>query len=92
METTSESTNRSTNFLSEKYWTVRELASSWHVSPDAIRKLFRNEPGVLALGERSPKDKRPYLTLRIPESVALRVYTRLSSVGDRKVDLFVKTI
>jgi len=31
----------------EKYYTPQELASIWRFSPATIRKLFRNEPGVL---------------------------------------------
>ena len=64
--------------VDEKHFTPSELAKAWGVSIDSIRRLFRDEPGVLKMGEKSPKHKRQYLTLRIPHSVAERVHTRLS--------------
>jgi hypothetical protein len=43
--------------------------------------MFEGEPGVLRLGEPSrrlgKKLKRRYFTMRIPESVAIRVYERM---------------
>jgi len=33
----------------EKHYTPAELASMWHLSPATIRKLIRNEAGVLRL-------------------------------------------
>jgi hypothetical protein len=66
------------NLLKDKHYTPDELAELWGVSVDSIRRIFRDEPGVLKMGEKSPKHKRQYLTLRIPESVVERVYTRLS--------------
>jgi hypothetical protein len=62
----------------EKHFTPDELAELWGVSVDSIRRLFRDESGVLKMGDKNPKHKRQYLTLRIPESVAERVHTRLS--------------
>jgi hypothetical protein len=34
---------------------------------------------VLVIGDRTPRHKRRYLTLRIPQSVLERVHRRLSS-------------
>jgi|SRR5580704_2553498 hypothetical protein len=64
--------------LAEKHYSPDELASLWGVSVDSIRRIFRDEPGVLKMGDKSPKHKRQYLTLRIPHSIAERVHTRLS--------------
>jgi len=49
------------------------------LSHDTIRRMFENEPGVLIFenAERSPSRRRR--TSRIPESVAERVYCRLST-------------
>jgi hypothetical protein len=70
---------RYTNLVvDEKHYTPNDLAKAWGVSVDSIRRLFRDEPGVLKMGEKSPSHKRQYLTLRIPESVAGRVHKRLS--------------
>lgn len=62
----------------ERHYMPAELAVLWGVSEDTIRRLFRHEPGVWILGESKSRKKRRYLTLRIPESVAERVYKRLS--------------
>jgi hypothetical protein len=58
----------------ERHYTVAEVSAMWKLSVDAVRKLFRNEPGVLGLGSVQRRGKRPYLTLRIPQSVLERVY------------------
>lgn len=64
--------------FSEPFYTVEELAALWKLSDDTIRRLFRDEPGVLVLGREKRPGKRRHMTLRIPESVALRVLSRLS--------------
>jgi hypothetical protein len=63
----------------ERHYAVAEIAAKWNLSADKVRELFENEPGVLAIGERSPRHKRRYVTLRIPQSVLERVHSRLSS-------------
>jgi hypothetical protein len=63
----------------ERHYAVTEIAEMWSLSPDKVRELFENEPGVLVLGDRSPRRKRRYVTLRIPRSVLERVHHRLSS-------------
>jgi hypothetical protein len=63
----------------ERHYAVTEIAEMWNLSADKVRELFENEPGVLVIGERSPRHKRRYVTLRIPQSVLERVHRRLSS-------------
>ena len=63
----------------ERHYAVTELAEMWNLSPDKVRDLFVNEPGVLAIGERGSRRRRRYVTLRIPQSVVERVHSRLSS-------------
>ena len=71
----SESTTPSVPSLAfERHFSVAEVANMWNLSPDAVRRLFRNEPGVLILGEANPRAKRRYLTIRIPQSVLERVH------------------
>lgn len=60
----------------ERHYTPQELAELWNLSDDTIRALFAKEPGVLVVGSSDAKRSRRYRTLRIPESVALRVYAR----------------
>ena len=69
----------------EKHYTVEEIGDLWHLSRDTIRKLFQDEPGVLKIGELNGrlarKMKRRYISLRIPESVVIRVHQRLAARG-----------
>ena len=58
-----------------RHYTVAEIAELWHLSTDAVRRLFENEPGVLVLAGGGTKRLR-YKTLRIPEHVVERVYRR----------------
>ena len=63
----------------EKHYTPNELAAMWHLSPATIRKLIRDEPGVVRLqGAGIAHGKRSYTTFSVPESVALRVHERLT--------------
>lgn len=54
----------------EKHYTIPELSKHWHLAKSTLIDWFRDEPGVLKHGPKK------YVTLRIPESVALRVYRR----------------
>ena len=69
----------SSEAFSEQHYSVAELAKLWGVSEDTIRRLFRNEVGVLVLSRARP-GKRRYMSLRIPQSVARRVHQKLSVV------------
>lgn len=60
----------------EKHYTCKELAEQWKVDQSTIRKLFRDEPGVLRFGRSGRRTKRDYVSLRIPASVAARVHAR----------------
>ncbi len=63
--------------LREHHYTVLELAKLWNVSTDLVRKIFLTEPGVIIISRRR-RGPRIYRTLRIPHSVAMRVYHRLT--------------
>lgn len=63
----------------EKHYTPQDLAEMWGVSVQTIREIFQNEEGVLKIGRDGTRTRRRYKTLRIPESVAERVHTRLSA-------------
>ena len=65
--------------MAEKHFSPAELADLWGVSTETVRVLFREEPGVLKIGKDGTRLRRGYKTLRIPESVAERVHTRLSA-------------
>lgn len=65
----------------ERCYSPEQLAELWALSPDAVRRIFGSEPGVLVIERPRIYGKRRYRTLRIPESVASRVYHRLSLKG-----------
>jgi hypothetical protein len=67
------------NLMKDKHFSPQELADLWGVSVQTIRDLFRDEDGVLKIGSDGTRTRRAYKTLRIPESVAERVHTRLSA-------------
>jgi len=59
---------------------VDDIAEMWNLSRDSVRRLFRDEPGVLAVTPPRRRGKRTYVTLRIPASVVERVHQKLSIV------------
>jgi hypothetical protein len=61
----------------EKHYSVAEISARWRYSEDTIRRLFRDEPGVLKVGSPETRYKRKRWQLSIPESVLVRVYQRL---------------
>jgi hypothetical protein len=69
--------------VAERHYRVQELAQLWRLSRQTIAQLFKDEPGVIKIGKGLGRyrRKRPHLTLIIPESVAMRVKTRLASSG-----------
>jgi hypothetical protein len=71
--------------LHDKHLKVSYLAEQWNFSDQFIRDLFKDEPGVIRVlrpeksNGRKGGFKREYESMRIPESVARRVYERLVS-------------
>ena len=63
----------------EIHYTPEELAKLWKLDPSTIRRMFRDEVGVMKYSSTGTNDgRREYFTLRIPESVARRVYAQRS--------------
>jgi len=58
----------------EKHYSVTELKSQWALGRETVRKLVKDEPGVLKirLGR-----KKANTTYSVPASVAQRIHTRL---------------
>ena len=71
----------STELAAEKHYSVSELANPWGLSERTIRRMFENEPGVLCWGSSESRFKRGYKTLRVPETVMLRVHRQLRVAG-----------
>jgi hypothetical protein len=61
----------------EQHYTPEELAAIWKLDPSTIRRMFRDEAGVMKYGRTGTNgSRREYFTLRIPASVATRVYQK----------------
>ncbi len=65
----------------ERHYSVHDLVGLWGLSEKTIRRMFTDEPGVLEWGHEEERYKRPYKTLRIPESVAARVHRRMRKIS-----------
>ena len=73
---------RSEGLYGERFLTVAEVAAMWGLSAVCVRRIFLHEPGVLVIGRREEQAKvrkRIYRTLRIPESVVVRVRQQLAN-------------
>jgi transcriptional regulator GlxA family with amidase domain len=62
----------------EKHYTLGELAKAWGMSRRTLKFWFEDEPGVIKFGaaKLNRARQRTYVSLRVPESVARRVYRR----------------
>jgi hypothetical protein len=65
--------------MEETHYAPADLAKRWNLSLDTIRRMFEGEPGVLIFENPERGSSRRRRTLRIPASVAERVYLRLSA-------------
>lgn len=65
----------------ERHYSVIELAQIWSLSERTIRRMFDGEEGVVNWARAEGRYKRHYQTLRIPESVMLRVYQHIRKAG-----------
>ena len=62
----------------ERHYRPHEVAEMWGLSVKVIREIFSSEPGVLKVDRLETRNKRGYCTMRIPESVVVRVHKRLT--------------
>ena len=58
----------------ERHYSVPEVATLWGISEKTVRRLFDGEDGVLKWGSGETLHKRRYQSLRIPQSVLIRVH------------------
>lgn len=69
---------QATDGVFELHYSVKQIAASWGLCENAVRDIFRNEPGVVRIHRPQSRTKRAYTTLRIPRSVVERVHGRMS--------------
>jgi hypothetical protein len=58
----------------DAHYSPRFYAELWGLSESTVLRWFQDEPGVLHIGEQSKNGKRTRDELRIPFSLAMRVY------------------
>ena len=58
----------------ERHYRIAELAQMWQLGRETVRLLVKDEPGVIRirLGR-----KKAHTSYSVPESVAVRIHTRL---------------
>ncbi len=65
----------------ERHFTVPELADMWNLSREFVRQVVQGEPGVTEWVRQQP-GRRRYRVLRVPQSVAERLYNRALGKAD----------
>jgi hypothetical protein len=63
-----------TTAIFERHFSPRTLSELWGFSEDTIVRWFEDDPAVLKCGCDGARGKRRKITLRIPESIAMRIY------------------
>jgi hypothetical protein len=69
--------------MCERHYSPAELGELWNLSADTVRRMFEDEPGVLVFENPVRSSSRRFRTLRIPESVAERVYSRFTNAASK---------
>ena len=64
------------NTTFEKHYRISELARLWGLGRETIRKLVKDDPGVIKI--RMGR-KKLHTIYSVPESAAFRIHTRLLS-------------
>ena len=68
--------------LEERHYTVVELAKMWNFSTEFVRQIVRGEQGVTEWVRQQP-GRRRYSVIRVPQSVAERLYRRALGRAER---------
>jgi hypothetical protein len=69
------------NAIEETVFTPEELAERTKLHTSTIRKLFADQPGVIRFGRAASRGHRQYYTIRVPRSVAERVFRSMTVGG-----------
>lgn len=62
----------------EKHYRIAELAEIWGIGRETVRKIVKDEPGVIQIRQGR---KKAHTTYSVPESVARRIHSRMSNVA-----------
>jgi len=69
------------NTTFEKHYRISDLARLWGLGRETVRKLVKDDPGVIKVWMRQKKTHTIY---SIPESAAHRIHTRLLNAGQAR--------
>ena len=64
--------------FAERHYRVGELAELWGLGRETVRKLVKDDPGVIKIMQGR---KKAHTTYSIPESAARRIHTRLLNIA-----------
>jgi hypothetical protein len=62
----------------EKHYRIGDLARTWGLGRETVRKLVKDDPGVIKI--RMGR-KKAHTVYSVPESAAKRIHTRLLNVA-----------
>ena len=62
------------NATFEKHYRISDLARLWGLGRETVRKLVKDDPGVIKIGMGR---KKAHTIYSVPESAAHRIHTRL---------------
>jgi hypothetical protein len=62
----------------EKHYRISELARLWGLGRETVRKLVKDDPGVIKI--RMGR-KKAHTVYSVPESAAERIHTRLLNIA-----------
>jgi hypothetical protein len=65
----------------DQHYSAQFYAELWGMSPSTVVRWFQDMEGVLKLSEPSKNGKRSRIELRIPLSLAMRVYRERTRSG-----------
>ncbi len=66
------------NTAFEKHYRIGDLARTWGLGRETVRKLVKDDPGVVKI--RMGR-KKAHTVYSVPESAARRIHTRLLNPG-----------
>jgi hypothetical protein len=64
--------------FAEKHYRVSDLAKLWGLGRETVRKLVKDDPGVVKVRQGR---KKVHTTYSVPESAAKRIHTRLLNIA-----------
>ena len=68
-----------TGVAPEQYCTVAQLARRWQLSESKVRGLLEGETRIMRIAGRKARNRRAYVTIRVPLDVVRRIERKLTT-------------